>query len=433
MRSDLPRIASLGVLCGLGLALLATPVRADARQSYLGGVKAARRGDWDEVIRLMEEAIAEDPVAKERARLVGAIPDPYLPHYYLGKAHYEKRECDRALAAWRVAREQRAVASRPDLDADLERGAAHCRDLRRAGEAVAQAEQAARRLAASIGAGSEHWSEPLESRRTQASARLAAARDRLAESRSRWTPEPAAEAARLAAAAADDLDALSTELEERSRAARRDELRAGLEAPAAAGRRLLDQAMGRPTTLALETAAAELRELLGSVAAANGETPVADLESLSRRLQAAVERLRAALEETEGEEAAVAETLPPPPEPPPPPALPPAAAPARTAPPQWLLDAAQAYFDGDYRVALEILDRDLPQRGRVPFFAHLFRAAARQALYLLGGEEEAGLREAALLDLGECRRRDPAFEPGPEYFSPRFIELYRSARPGGSF
>ncbi len=119
------RVAPI-VLAG-GLCLAAS-LAADYRRSYLDGVRAARQGDWQEVIRRMDEALAAQPTPREWPRLGGAIPHPCLPYYYLGKAHFELSDCERALDAWRESLRHGAVRSQEDLVSVLEEGVRHCED-----------------------------------------------------------------------------------------------------------------------------------------------------------------------------------------------------------------------------------------------------------------------------------------------------------------
>ena len=93
--------------------------------------------------------------------------------------------------------------------------------------------------------------------------------------------------------------------------------------------------------------------------------------------------------------------------------------------PTWLRKMAQAFFDGQYQETLTILDeRKKPPKGRDAFYAVFLRGASRHALFLLDGEQTTALSEAAIQDLRDCRRHDPAFVPHPDFFSPRFIEFF---------
>lgn len=113
----------------LVLALLAGALPApagDYRRSYLDGIKALERGQWAEAVRLLSAAVAERPQEQARARLVGAIPEPYLPHHYLGVAYLNQQQCEQALSHWEISERQGAVRSRVDLVAQASRGRATC-------------------------------------------------------------------------------------------------------------------------------------------------------------------------------------------------------------------------------------------------------------------------------------------------------------------
>ncbi len=407
----------VGIALSGWLLLLPGALRGDYRQSYLDGVRAARKGDWDRVIRRMREAIAEEPTAKERARLVGSILDPYLPHYYLGKAYYEKRDCGAALDAWEISREQQAIRSQPELDRELEQGVAHCANRRRAAAAIAAADDEAGALAAAIAELPEVWERDpaLEGRRRRAAAKLAQARNRLAESRATWTPEPSGVGAEPASEAGAELSELTALLRRRHAGQRRAALADAVAASAGAGRRALAAAAERPATAGIRSASAELERLLDRFGTVDERTPLAELEALRDRLPGAIAGLREVIERLD-DEAGIAVRAPEPE---------PVVAPEPTvAVPDWLVDAAQATFDGDYARALAILAQHPVAAGRARFYARLFRAAARHGLYLVGGERDASLLRAATADLRECLGLDPSFVPPASYFSPRFIEFF---------
>lgn len=134
-----------------------------------------------------------------------------------------------------------------------------------------------------------------------------------------------------------------------------------------------------------------------------------------------------------------ARPAPVPPPPPPPPSVPapdptppagldpPRDEPAPSGPPEVLRSAARAYFAGDYPAVLEALSGREFEEDRVAAQALLFRAAARYALYLLGGEEDEALAAGTREDLALCRRLAPGVAPDPSYFSPRFVAFFAGA------
>lgn len=95
-----------------------------------------------------------------------------------------------------------------------------------------------------------------------------------------------------------------------------------------------------------------------------------------------------------------------------------------TGPPEALRAAARAYFNGDYRGVLGALSGQELEDEAVAAQALLFRAAARYALYLLGGEEEETLAEEAREEVAFCRRLAPDLAPDPAAFSPRFVAFF---------
>jgi len=135
-------------LAASALLALSAAARADYRQAYVDGRAALARGDAAEAARLLAAAVAERPAEQNRARLVGAIPEPYLPHHYLALALARLGRCEEALREWELSSTQSVAATFPSAVAEARSGIADCR--RRLGiadpaEAAASARAAARR------------------------------------------------------------------------------------------------------------------------------------------------------------------------------------------------------------------------------------------------------------------------------------------------
>ena len=88
-----------------------------------------------------------------------------------------------------------------------------------------------------------------------------------------------------------------------------------------------------------------------------------------------------------------------------------------------LTTGIRAYLEGQYDVAVRVLDGK-PFAGReAAAEAALFRAAARDALYRIGGEKDGELRAAVESDLRVYRELRPKRKPDPRIFPPRFIAM----------
>ncbi len=137
----------------LAFVLTCSPVaaRADYRQSYLDAQRAERAGRLVEAAAALEAAIAERPQEQARARLVGAIPEPYLPFHRLGVVRYELHDCPQALAAFERSAAQGVAVGLPDAVAEATARQRDCGDLRDAAGTLA----AARAAAAGAPAGGE--------------------------------------------------------------------------------------------------------------------------------------------------------------------------------------------------------------------------------------------------------------------------------------
>jgi hypothetical protein len=96
------------------------------------------------------------------------------------------------------------------------------------------------------------------------------------------------------------------------------------------------------------------------------------------------------------------------------------------APPAALRDAVAAYFGGDYQAALRLLlDESFDSEPRARAQACLFRAAARFALWQLGGRQDQALRDAVARDISAGKAADPALRAAGRFFPPPFVELVR--------
>jgi len=107
--------------------MAAASARADYRQSYLDGRAALTRGNAADAARLLSAAAAERPTEQARARLVGAIPEPYLPHHLLATAYARLGRCTEALREWETSAAQGVAAALPGPAAEARAGIADCR------------------------------------------------------------------------------------------------------------------------------------------------------------------------------------------------------------------------------------------------------------------------------------------------------------------
>ncbi len=360
-------------LVGLALLLGAPRARAGYRDSFKRGMDAFDRRQWEEVVRHMRAAVAENASEGERIKLYGLRFEVYYPHFYSGYAFVQLGQCSEAVKSLQTSQAQGAIRSSPRY-AELIDGLKSCEATvatvkppspppptapTRSGPDPAALAEAGRAADAALFAADEaaRMLAPLASDTLLAPV---------------WTREPA-----LGAAEAEAKAAL-----------------AGARGRLEAGRRASD------LTLLAEARdqAARAREQLDGV----------------RR---AAERRRDDLRRGQAQRTT--------PSPPPSPAPSPGQA---LAPKAALMAGAQAYFDGRYDDALGALEAigAGALRGRSAAQAALLRAATRFALYRAGGEKNAELRRRAAQDVAACRRADPALLPDPSAFSPSFGAFFRS-------
>ncbi|MCE7931155.1 MAG: hypothetical protein DYH17_07250, partial [Xanthomonadales bacterium PRO6] len=118
---------ALSLLTALLALAYAAAALADYRNDYLNGRDAAKKGDWEKARTLMQSALREraDPVA--RARLYGTIPEPYVPHYYLGLANARLGDCRAAVDAFENDASKAVIAGLKELAPVQARELASCR------------------------------------------------------------------------------------------------------------------------------------------------------------------------------------------------------------------------------------------------------------------------------------------------------------------
>lgn len=372
--------ARIGVALAVATLLaVSAPVHADYKDDYRKGVTAIDDKKWEEGIRLMRAALASQPKEGESVKLYGMRFEPYLPHYYLGYALYQTGDCTGAVAAWQASEDQGAI-----------------RKMSQYKQLVKHKDTCETRLAES-----KPTAKPAEATKepTKEPTRAAEARP--------TGPDPAVVQARQSAEA---------EISRAQQAADRVVLLSrdtGL-APLWSS----DAALGGRQRQALE-------QLTNARARMDAATQKQDARALGEARELA-SRVTQQLESVHADGLARRQRLAQ--QQTPTPAKTPDGPQVATAAPAELMQAARAYFAGDYRRAADTLAQVDYPAGRAAAQARLFRAAARYALFVTGGQKDDDLRKAAIADVLACRRLDAGLQPDPQAFSPRFIGFFSKAQ-----
>lgn len=120
-----PGVTAIGACCVVAL-VGAGVARADWKDDYGRGVRAASGGDWAQVEARMRAAMAEEPGPIARARLYGQRFDPYIPRYYLGLAAYRQGRCADAVREWGDAATRAIWSASAELARVANAGLAEC-------------------------------------------------------------------------------------------------------------------------------------------------------------------------------------------------------------------------------------------------------------------------------------------------------------------
>ncbi len=452
--------AALGIL----LMLVASVAVADYKKNYLDGVDAAKKGQWVEVRRLMTAAIAERPDAG-RVRFYGSIPEPYVPHYYLGLANANLGDCPSALSAFKNPGSSALVAGLAKEAAELGRARARCEQQMLAQQSKPPEPPTATTEPVAVTTPPTTEPKPVivaqnpPASDTRPPATTPTAPTAVALPDARIAPARAAmskvdaqiasierqlKAAPLAGTGdarglTRDLDLLRRQRQqlltslERARSGGDGKLLGSVETDAAKlgsdlamlGERVQSAGVGLAQALeatALERARRQSADLVTKIdqrltearaAGVEGSAAVAALGPARTQLQqlvagsdrAAIERaLAAATKATAQLEAAIAAAPKPAPEP--------------------LRALVGAYLTAKYaEVARWDNVAELPD-ARARAQAHLLRGAARWHLYVRDGEQDGSLRAAIDSDLREAKRLDRALKPNTQVFSPKLVERF---------
>jgi len=373
------------------------PGGADAqnpRDLYRDALEAVESQDWQTAIALLRQAIDENPEAK-----VGAFRR-YVPHYYLGLSLFQLGNCRSALAVWEESEKQGAITRLKEYT-ELQQGRLICQKRTTRMEATNDLTEVAG-LAADLGEvrdqpemveywkqGSPSWNDRFDAAREL----LSTARMALERQDNLVTLTELEEARGEIAAAADQLAEIQkqAQVQFKNIQAKREVRSRLIEMVVEEAKQLLTStAYLNPFPARLGALRQSVEELISRASASSdGESPEG-LDDLRLELSRAVERLRQ----------------------------------ASLAPPQRLLDAAQAFFAGDHERVLALLNQDEFKSGRAAAHGHLLRAAALYSLWIEGGRQDELLGVEARNAVRSCREEDIELVPSTRAFSPRFIDFF---------
>jgi hypothetical protein len=382
------------------------PASAQYLNAYKSGLEAIEAEDWERAESAMREALSDR--TEEKLKLpVKLFLRPYLPHFYLGYARFERGDCAGALAAWAESERQGVATKLPDFEV-ARRGRKSCEERSRRQIAAQARQDAQRSLARSTTVAAEllersrapqirpHWSEgdpSPQASHDRGMELLAQAREILAEAD---VDAPGIERAEALLRDADRSFAAGAEELDRLTEATRVELVAkgkGIDASVAEAKAALARtAYLAPYPKAVRKARADLEALVAEASRRTG-TSKTQLDGLAARLESSIVAL--------GKLAA--------------------------APPSRLEKAAEAYLDGRHGDVVGELAAAKFSEGRARAHARLLLAASRHALYLEGGELDDELRAAAVEDARACHQEDESLEPSPRFFSPRFVSFWNDS------
>lgn len=356
---------------------------------YGQGMISLEIKDWPQVVANMSAAIRENPIESATPVRLERSTAPYLPHYYLGIALCELGPSNvsyytAAVAQLRESERQGVIQHFPAEYRLLQTSA-----TRAAFQAVVVARPRY---------------DNVDGKKPDA---FTSFFDSIAAPVNRFVTDNGAVRAVVTAAAlvrrgfggAAREEAIVRQAEAEKASREREELARGdmrrqIEKRIDAGRNLVTLA-GREKAQPATEAARDLEGVISRAALLASNAPLSDLQDISDRLDNALANTRAALQK----------------------------AGSPNMPPALLFDATASFFAGDYARSVSVLDAAAFDDARATVQALMVRAAARQALYLAGGEKDRTLLDRAAEDVKQCRRLDPKIAP-PQAFSPVFRQFF---------
>ncbi|MCE7950374.1 MAG: hypothetical protein DYH18_04620 [Xanthomonadales bacterium PRO7] len=114
-------------LAVLALAALLAPAiaRADFEDDYTDGLAALDHGEYGRAVQALKKALAVRPESPVMVRIEG-VPQPYLPHHFLGIAYFKLGDCAAAKAQWNDQSNLRSLGRLRQLRAQEEQLQAQC-------------------------------------------------------------------------------------------------------------------------------------------------------------------------------------------------------------------------------------------------------------------------------------------------------------------
>jgi hypothetical protein len=408
--------------------MLIAPVatlRGDPADEFRQGILAADRKEWNEVVKRMRAAIAQNPTeSRNRVFIYGVHYEPYLPHLWLGLAYSNLSDCDAALRELGESEKQVEIVKTTRYR-DLQIASYQCQkkvaakppdvpppkisdDAVSAAAASAQEQIDATSRVAQQAAEAAKQDQSLAERFTQASSHLNSAKRRFEAGKSAKNPSEINAAADMASNTRGEFDLLMRDATRLS--ARIDEERQKTTAQqlqTEVGQRLGDAriaivlASREKPRAALSTAISALQRDIDVARTASQITSPDSLRQLRDRLAGGTVRVQ----QLAAEHAPMKQSWPPAP----------------------LFEAAASFFNGNYKRTLDVLNATKFYDAPAASQALLFRAAAHFSLYVLGGEREAALRTVAVQEIRQCRAADQRTSPTLDDFSPRFVQFFATS------
>ncbi len=407
------------VFCVVLSLFFSAAANAEFKRNYTIGKKSFEDGQYQDAIKKLKAAIADNPSSAARVKLYGMRFDSYLPHYYLGLSYFKLDDCPSAIAAWKQAIKAGVIQKKDEfsqLQADMKTCESQSIDI---SSIAAQASGAMDGLDAAINKYARlqsqsllarEWSSRWQPRLNQAKQSEQTLKQRLQTAIQDIDPDAiksiTIEAKRTASAlSGSERDALAQVQAIQAQNAR-TELKAREDA-----RRSLAEAIRLATAAKKpEHGSSKMSSLLVDLnrQVSAGENLGSTASELNIREQTQIinnvlRRYRLSVQDWQAQQQSIAKRTPPP----------------------KLKKVAEAYFAGDYETVVKLADPKGFGEDRARIQALLFRAAANHKLYVRQGEKKPETLRQVQSDIRAIKRMNSSFSPYIAAFSPSFLSLFR--------
>ncbi len=416
------RFKTLGLIVFnmLMLSFLST-AQAEFKRDYTVAKKSFEDGEYQDAIKKLKSAIADNPESAARVKLYGMRFDSYLPHYFLGQSYFRLGDCAAAISAWNQAINA-GVIQEQDEFAQMESDLRDCNTqgiditaiAQQANDDIDSLDDAIVRYSGLQNESllAREWAATWQPDLSLAQQLATTLRQRLTVATNDIEPDAIKAISNEAQQGAIALNgreglaraqvaAIQAESAENKRLALED-ARRGLQNSIRTAQ-AVDKPQGGSTQMS--TLLTDLNNQIAFGENLGSTAPELNIREQTQIIDNVLRRYNVAVQDWNAQQQSIAQRTPPP----------------------DLKKIAEAFFSGDYETAARLADPEEFSEDRARIQALLFRAAANHKLYVRNGEQQSSTLSQVQSDIRAIKRMNSGFSPYIAAFSPSFLSLFRQS------